>query len=747
VDRSGEGTGPGLALASAAALESDFDDLAVTAAEVAGVSAAVIALPRGKWQWFRGSIGVEARSAPGAGSLAEAVALGGVEVDIPEVGERPEFCGDVLFRDPAGFRSAVCFPLAASEGSSVGTLIVLSTEPLKLGERERFLLRTVCRQIVAQLELRRLRATAVATQRRLGALESRYQKLAVNKFADVQALTQLGSWEWDAATGRMTWSAEVYRIFGLTELKRPGLGPSVNQGILLVHPDDQAYCRRFVREVLKTGKRTRYRMRTLPSDGFVRHIEGWAEAELDPVTGRSVRVWGTAQDVTDRVRREAALAESEQRLRVTIETSPIGFALVGLDGGWLQVNRAMAQMVGYSPEQLMQLRFQDITHPDDLEADLALLAELNEGSRTSYQMDKRYVRSDGTELWANLTASIVRREDGTPLHYVAQVKDISERRQALAELQAERDLSAALLGALHDGYAYLERGRIVAVNDVFCQMTGADREELTGRKDPFSFLASSSRNSSLLRQMINDKSGQGELVLERSDGTQLDVGIQVRPVRRADGRIRGYVALLRDITDRKIREQRLRHRADHDGLTGLLNRAAFHVRLTERVAAANASGSALTLAILDLDRFKLVNDEHGHPAGDAVLAEFADRLRGNARGDDAIGRLGGEEFGWIMSDTGRDEAIGALSRTLDAVRRHPFPHGGQLTFSAGAAQLRTYVSGPGEHGEQAELIGETAPALVQRTDRLLYEAKASGRDRVVAAPEVDSNAGFTGPSS
>jgi diguanylate cyclase (GGDEF)-like protein/PAS domain S-box-containing protein len=714
--------------------ESDFDDLAVAAAQIAGVPAAVIALPRGSWQWFRGNHGVSVRSAPGTGSFAERVAAGN-ELEIHDASQHSQFSSDPLFSGSDAFESAVGFPLWMPSGAVSGALVVLDRQPIALREEQRALLRTLGRQAIAQLELRRLSAKDVATQRRLGAVESRYQKLAVNQFADAQALTKLGTWEWDAATDRMTWSAEVFRIFGLSSLNKAGVGPSTKNGLQLIYPADREQCQAFMRKVLKHGDRTHYRLRSLGDAGQQRHIEGWAEAELDPVTGRSVRVWGTVQDVTERVHHEAALAESEQRMRVTIESSPIGFALVGLDGSWLQVNEAMAQMVGYSPAELMKLTFQDITHPEDLAGDLALLAELNAGTRLSYQMDKRYLHADGRIVWASLTASIVRRADGTPLHYVSQVEDITERRRATAELHAERDLSAALLGALHDGYAYYEQGRIVVVNDVFCEMTGVRREDLIGRAAPFDFLTGdATQNTQMFSELINDKSGNGELVMQRPDGSRLDVGIQVRRVHHSDGRLRGYVALIRDITDRKLDEQRLRHRADHDGLTGLLNRAAFHVRLTERVAAAHASGAPLTLAILDLDRFKAVNDEHGHPAGDVVLAEFANRLRGNARGDDAIGRLGGEEFGWIMSETGRDEAIGALSRTLDAVRRHPFPHGGQLTFSAGVAQLRTYGAGP---DEPEGLVGETAPALVQRTDRLLYVAKAGGRDRVVAAPELD----------
>ena len=416
-----------------------------------------------------------------------------------------------------------------------------------------------------------------------------------------------------------------------------------------------------------------------------------------------------------------AATERERRLRLTVQTSPIGIALVGLDGRWLEVNPAMAAIVGYSPQQLMQLRFQDITHPDDLARDLALLDEMYTGVRSSYQLDKRYLHADGHEVWVSLTASVVRDASGAPLHYLAQVQDITERRAALTALEAERDLSTALLGALHDGYAYLERGRMVVVNDVLCQMTGMTREQLLSSSTPFPFwsVEDEARDGGRLRKLINARTSHVEVQLRRVDGSVFDASIQVCPVRRRNGRISGYIALIRDITDRKQHERQLRHRADHDGLTGLLNRAAFHVRLTERVTAAQTTGDALSLAVLDLDDFKRVNDTFGHPAGDAVLREFADRMRSHSRDDDIVGRLGGEEFGWALVDTRRRDGQAAVLRMLEAMRLHEFADVGALTFSAGVAELRTGAA------------GESAQSLYRRADKLLYAAKQAGRNRVL----------------
>ncbi len=700
--------------------ESDFDELAAAAATIADAPIALISLIRGDNYWFRGRAGYDQLGMPRVGSFCEEVAAERREFSIADTLAEPRFADHPMVTGEPFVRAYAGFPLILGDGELAGALCVVDHRPRAFPEEQKALLRVLARQAGAQLELRRqvLANTSAAPTE-----TASEEDLAISRFAEAQALAKLGSWEWDIATEGLTWSAEMFRMFGLGGTDHPRT-PTAAEFIDLVHPDDRADFVLFMSTMTRCGGRARHQMRTLGPDGVERFVEGWLEAVLDPDTGKIRVARGTLQDVTDRIVRETALAESEQRLRLTIENSPIGFALVGLDGAWLQINDALARIVGYSREQLMTSTFQDITHPDDLDADLALLADLRDGTRDSYRLEKRYRHADGRTVWVNLTASVARRADGTPLHYVSQVEDITERRTALAALEAERDFSAALLAALHDGYAYVEDGRIAVVNDVVCRMTGFARSELVG--SDAAFLLDDPALSGARRRMADliDRSGSTELTIRRRDGSTFEASVQLEPVHRPDVRINGYVALIRDITDRKTQERRLRHQADHDGLTGLLNQAAFHVRLREGVAAAYASGSTMSVAIMDIDRFKTVNDTHGHPAGDAVLAEFADRLRGNARGDDVLGRVGGEEFGLVMRETDLGEAVAAVGRTLDAVRRHTFPHVSRLTFSAGVAELRTIGVAP---------AADEHRRLLDRADQALYAAKRAGRDRVIGA--------------
>lgn len=150
---------------------------------------------------------------------------------------------------------------------------------------------------------------------------------------------------------------------------------------------------------------------------------------------------GIARDIAESRRAQTELRTAEELFRRTFEGAAIGVALVAPDGRWLQVNRALCDLLGYSADELLAGSFQEITHPDDLETDLELVADVLAGRIEGYEMEKRYLRKDGTVIWGLLTVSLVRAEDGTPQHFVSQVQDITARKQAEAALahQATHD--------------------------------------------------------------------------------------------------------------------------------------------------------------------------------------------------------------------------------------------------------------------------------------------------------------------
>ena len=129
------------------------------------------------------------------------------------------------------------------------------------------------------------------------------------------------------------------------------------------------------------------------------------------------------------------LAAAEERWRLTIDNAPVGIALVGLEGQFLRVNRALCRILGHDEQTLLQLDFQELTHPEDLGTDLALLEQLVAGDITSYRMRKRYQHAEGSYVWADLSVSLVRDGKGKPLHFVSHVADLTEEVQAAARIE------------------------------------------------------------------------------------------------------------------------------------------------------------------------------------------------------------------------------------------------------------------------------------------------------------------------
>jgi diguanylate cyclase (GGDEF)-like protein/PAS domain S-box-containing protein len=207
-----------------------------------------------------------------------------------------------------------------------------------------------------------------------------------------------------------------------------------------VHPDDRS-AHAEMRASLTDGDAEHF--------GQLRHAHKaghwvWVElqyAALRDGAGRLIGVQGAARDITDRKVAEAARAIADDQFRTAFDGAPIGMALVAPDGRMLRVNEAMCSIVGYTPGELLARSFQEITHPDDLAADVAQVEAILSGQGSLYESEKRYVRADGTVVWAALAVSLVRDSGGRPLHLVSQVQDISERRRLEAQLRhlADRD--------------------------------------------------------------------------------------------------------------------------------------------------------------------------------------------------------------------------------------------------------------------------------------------------------------------
>ena len=170
-------------------------------------------------------------------------------------------------------------------------------------------------------------------------------------------------------------------------------------------------------------------------------------AEMPTASGRGIRD-GEAEGIAGRKPAEEALHESEERFRAIFELAAVGVAQVAKDGAWLDVNQRFCDIVGYTREELLGRTFQDITHPDDLDADLGHVRQMLAGEISTYAMEKRYIRKDGGIVWINLTVSLVRETSGAPKYFISVVENITERKQAE---EAVRDSETRLRMAVEAG--------------------------------------------------------------------------------------------------------------------------------------------------------------------------------------------------------------------------------------------------------------------------------------------------------
>jgi PAS domain S-box-containing protein len=223
--------------------------------------------------------------------------------------------------------------------------------------------------------------------------------------------------------------------------------PTFAAGVELAHPDDRAGQQEFFRAFLAgESGHLEFEHRLRHRDGSYRTLLVRGVAVRDP--GKPVRVIGSRVDITHRQRAEQALRDSEERFRSAFQAAAIGFALVETDGRFRAVNPSLCEMLGYGEAELLAMTWQDVTHPDDVERDRPLRARMAAGEIESFHLDKRYVHKGGTVVWGQLAVSLVRDASGAPAYTVAQVIDVTARKeaeQALARHAAELERSNAEL--------------------------------------------------------------------------------------------------------------------------------------------------------------------------------------------------------------------------------------------------------------------------------------------------------------
>lgn len=407
------------------------------------------------------------------------------------------------------------------------------------------------------------------------------------------------------------------------------------------------------------------------------------------------------------------LAPDSELFRRVVEHAHEGVWVCGPDGRTIYANPRMAELLGCPPAELAERSVWDFLDP---EASLSVRSNLNRRRRgASEQHERRYVRADGSELLALVSASPLVAPDGTHAGSFAIVTDITDRVRS-AEVLAERE---ARLRALFEHSAVGQLladpgGRIIQANSAFAAMLGYDTDTLVGQS-VLELTVEEDRDEAaeLARQLLAQRvSGYDyETRHRRSNGEEMYAYDSVGAVRGADGALRYLTVVVQDVTGRKHAEARLAAMALRDPVTGLANRSAMMSFLGDAV-----EHKTLTAVLFaDLDGFKAVNDTLGHAAGDRLLQAVASRLSSSLRPGDMLARFGGDEF--VAAATAlpsEDDARKLAGRMARSLGRPLEVDGFTLKLSASVGLAWT---------ARRSIDVDT---LLRRADLAMYAAKRAG---------------------
>jgi diguanylate cyclase (GGDEF)-like protein/PAS domain S-box-containing protein len=494
----------------------------------------------------------------------------------------------------------------------------------------------------------------------------------------------------------------------------------------LVHPDDRGHAIESLGETTAKGPGIREptALRVVATDGSVHVLEIVGTNRLeDPLVGGIVI---TGRDVTQHDVVEASLSNEGRRFESAFDHSPGARVLIATDGRIMRANPAAAALTGHPSEVLVNLRAPDLRIGDEADLDRHDMELLLAGTIDHVDFERLLRHADGHELWTRGTVSLVRDGDGEPQYLSVEFHDVT----ALREQEQLRERAETQLRVLLDS-----TGEIITVlePDGTWRATFGALHRMFGY-DPAASPGEVGGVLSIVHPDDHDAAFVGFAKLAAADADP-DEAFTVR-VLAADGSIRwtevrvrnlvddpavnGYVLLSRDVTELREAQQLLAHQASHDPLTMLPNRSYFQEIGEQALARADRSGMTVAVLFLDIDRFKRVNDSYGHPVGDALLRETADRLREAVRRGDVVARFGGDEFVVLCEHpAGRPEMLDLATRLLAKISRPvELPRGTvQIGVSIGIA-----IGGGGN---------VTIDTLLRDADVALYQAKDRGRGRAV----------------
>jgi diguanylate cyclase (GGDEF)-like protein/PAS domain S-box-containing protein len=509
------------------------------------------------------------------------------------------------------------------------------------------------------------------------------------------------------------------------------LGPSVEH-ILGYKPDElllncfdivtgnpiNQLARAYTAQCLAGIKPANYEVEVRCKDGSLRLLS-LNESPMFDSAQRVIAVNGLAHDITEMRRTQSALADSEERLRLSMQAAKQGFYDLNPQTGSLIVNTEYASMLGYDAANFEANHdaWKTRLHPDDRSRVLDTFQRYIAGELKEYRSEYRQRCADGAWKWILSIGSIVERDAaGLPLRMLGTHTDITDSKIAAERLHL---LAKVFENSGEAIFLCTPDIRIVSSNRAYSNITGYRAEEVLGEMpsmldakhlDPHQY----QRIWQALREYAY---WQGEAWDTRKNGERYPAWLGVSVTYNSEGAVSHYIGIFSDITERKAVEAQIEYLARHDPLTNLPNRTLLRDRFDQAMAHAVRNSSLVGLLFLDLDHFKNINDTMGHDVGDRLLQGIAERLVQCVREVDTVCRQGGDEFIIILTDIPDIETITQIALKILDQLNQPFLIEGVTVCTSFSIGISLYPNdGLNFHG------------LLNKADTAMYAAKNEGRN-------------------
>lgn len=515
------------------------------------------------------------------------------------------------------------------------------------------------------------------------------------------------------ADGRVTdWNAQAERTFGWTASQ--ALGRDLAE--LIIPPAQREAHRAGLARFAQTGEgavlNRRIELSAIHRSGRVIPIELAVAAIHD---GGGYLATAFLRDISERLAAAQSLAASERRLRAITDNVPALISQFDHDARLVFVNPRCAQVYGMSQDRMLGLTVEEVRGEESQRQLQPFIDQVLAGRSVEFE-SRVVVKGEERFFRQNYVPDL--GADGSVRGFYSVSFEITESKRAEQRLAASEKRLRDITNNLPVLISYIDaQQRLRFLNATYEAWMGVEREALIGRsieEDPAAQLYGPGLPQ-LLRALAGERVGfDGEF---ESSGVRRYLKTEYIPDQDEAGTVQGVYTLSSDVTELKTAELQLAELAHFDSLTGLANRHQFNQRIVEALDRADRSGEALALMFLDVDHFKSINDSMGHAAGDAVLKQFAARLKHCVRKTDTVARLAGDEFVIILESLQDADQARFIGGKIVAQIGQPFSILDRPLAVTTSVGIAFHSSGP-----------MTPADLLATADAALYEAKAAGRN-------------------